>query len=504
MVRWFVDPSAERSTPTVRLRSLFPDATFSDAGDWEVSGCSADPDAVAPGQVFVATPGPEAGGSVAVALGRGAVGLIAERPAAPVGIPQAIVRDARAAHARLCHALAGDPTDRLDVIVVAGQAPVASTVPAMLRAIFDRAGRRYGSLTPSTWSDGLATLPAGAGSPGPEATAAALAAMARRGCAGAVVEVGPGETLDGAGAAGLVAIDVRWASEDDRDVVNARRRAYARLARRVRPGGFVVVDADCLDSEILGAVNLGADRISIAIDAPADLRAEIRSADADGSRFRIVGDGIDEEVTLLVGGIGAIRRALAVAAVALRRGVDAGSIVAGIEESSIPPEAAIDVREGQPFDVVVDPSRTPEDLAKALAGLRPGRAGRVLCVVGAEGRRDRARRRLVAEAAEAGADLVVFTSDNPRDEDPAAILDDLLAGARRPDRARVEPDRRRAIESALEAAAPGDAVLIAGKGRHAFQILADRVVPFDDRAVAARWLRASADAGAGEGRRNSA
>ena len=95
----------------------------------------------------------------------------------------------------------------------------------------------------------------------------------------------------------------------------------------------------------------------------------------------------------------------------------------------------------------------------------------------------------LAQAAEAGADRVILTTDNPRTEDPNQILDDLLAGFRRPGRVRIEPDRRRAIAAALADARAGDAVLIAGKGRQTYQILADRVLPFDDGAVAAQWLR---------------
>ena len=106
----------------------------------------------------------------------------------------------------------------------------------------------------------------------------------------------------------------------------------------------------------------------------------------------------------------------------------------------------------------------------------------------ADGGGDRAERRRLAETAEAGADRVILTFSNPRTEDPNQILDELLAGFRRPGKVRVEPDRRTAIEAALADARAGDVVLIAGKGRHTFQILADRVIPFDDRAIAREWL----------------
>jgi UDP-N-acetylmuramoyl-L-alanyl-D-glutamate--2,6-diaminopimelate ligase len=115
----------------------------------------------------------------------------------------------------------------------------------------------------------------------------------------------------------------------------------------------------------------------------------------------------------------------------------------------------------------------------------------LICVVGAQGGVHRLRRAALARAAEAGADRIILTTDNPRAEDPDQILDDLLAGFRHPGRVFVEPDRRGAIAFALADARPGDAVLIAGKGHHTYQILADRVFPFDDAEVAAQWLRAN-------------
>ena len=116
-------------------------------------------------------------------------------------------------------------------------------------------------------------------------------------------------------------------------------------------------------------------------------------------------------------------------------------------------------------------------------------SGRLICVIGAEGDLDRLGRAALGRSAEDEADRVVLTTDNPRLEDPDQILDDLLAGCRHPGRAMIEPDRRSAIAFALADAQPGDAVLIAGKGDRTYQILADRVLPFDDAAVATAWLR---------------
>jgi UDP-N-acetylmuramoyl-L-alanyl-D-glutamate--2,6-diaminopimelate ligase len=117
-------------------------------------------------------------------------------------------------------------------------------------------------------------------------------------------------------------------------------------------------------------------------------------------------------------------------------------------------------------------------------------AGRVHVVVSAEGGGDRADRLRLAEVVESGADRAILTLSNPRTEDPNQILDDLLAGFRRPGKIRIEPDRQTAIEAALADARRGDIVLIIGKGRRAYQIFADSVIPFDDHAVVRGWLQA--------------
>jgi UDP-N-acetylmuramoyl-L-alanyl-D-glutamate--2,6-diaminopimelate ligase len=149
------------------------------------------------------------------------------------------------------------------------------------------------------------------------------------------------------------------------------------------------------------------------------------------------------------------------------------------------------VDEGQDFDVRIDEAQTPEELFEALTTMRGISEGRVHCVLGGEGGRDAAERRTLAAAAERAADRLILTVGNPRSEDPNRIIDDLLGGLHRPGRVLVRVDRAQAIEAALADARPGDAVLIAGKGRHTFQILADRVVRFDDADVARNWLRSS-------------
>ncbi len=145
--------------------------------------------------------------------------------------------------------------------------------------------------------------------------------------------------------------------------------------------------------------------------------------------------------------------------------------------------------EGQDFEVRIDATGTPAALEEALAALRSVACGRVFCVLSAEGCGDRAGRGRLAGIAERHADRVILTLGNPRTEDPAQILSDLLGGFHQPSKVVVQADRRTAIETALSDARCGDGVVITGKNHRSVQIFADRVIPFDDRAVATQWLR---------------
>ncbi len=148
------------------------------------------------------------------------------------------------------------------------------------------------------------------------------------------------------------------------------------------------------------------------------------------------------------------------------------------------------VEEGQPFMVVVDYAHTDDALRNVIAAARGMRAKRVITLFGCGGDRDRTKRPLMGMAAAELSDYVVLTSDNPRSEDPLAIMNDAMVGLRRYDTSYVaEPDRERAIKKAIETADPGDVVILAGKGHETYQILKDGPIPFDDREVARRVLR---------------
>jgi UDP-N-acetylmuramoyl-L-alanyl-D-glutamate--2,6-diaminopimelate ligase len=494
MARWFVDRLPQKGIPSVSLRRLLPEAQFIGCPDWEVSGCTADSRRLDPGQVFVAVRGARVDGHAFVgqALERGASGVIVERPCPGAGPLQAVVPDTRVALARLCQALAGDPARQLNLLGVTGTCGKGAT-SLFLRSIYEVTGARMGLVGLREWSDGVTTHPGGRPVPQVESLAVMLAAMVDRRCAGAVLEVASEalelRRLEGLEFGAAVVTDLGgplgWRAND----LVERRRHKARLLRQVVPGGAAVVNADDPHAEILGAGNLGARLVTYSMQRPADVTAHVERANGGGSRFTLRGFDREATVNLRLVGPNSVSHALAAAAVAWSRGLPVESVVAGLEAVTGIPGRMEAVREGQAFEVRIDQARTGVTLQDALAALRSIVDGKIHCVIGAEGNQDWRVRHALASAAENGADRVILTSNNPRTEDPNQIYDDLLAGFYHAGRVRIETDRRRAIETALGDARPGDGVLIAGKGEQTYQILSDRAVAFSDREVAVEWLR---------------
>jgi len=199
------------------------------------------------------------------------------------------------------------------------------------------------------------------------------------------------------------------------------------------------------------------------------------------SRFRWRGVAVE----LPMGGRFNVSNAVAAATAAARLGVDATTIAAGLSSARPVPGRFEPVDEGQPFAVIVDYSHKPAALRGALDAARAAAAdGRVILVFGAGGDRDATKRREMGEVAGQGADRVLLTSDNPRGEDPLAIIDAVHAGIPASADCTIEPDRATAIAVAIGEAQPGDVVLIAGRGHELVQVVGERTIPFDDREVA--------------------
>jgi UDP-N-acetylmuramoyl-L-alanyl-D-glutamate--2,6-diaminopimelate ligase len=268
--------------------------------------------------------------------------------------------------------------------------------------------------------------------------------------------------------------------------------AYFLAKRRLfeGPGPAVVNVDDEYGRRLAGEVEC----LTFAIERDADYRATGVQFDLMGSRFTCRTPAGEAELESPLPGLFNVENVLAAVAAAHSLDVPLDTIAAALPRFGRVPGRFEPVDEGQDFGVLVDYAHTPEALENVLRAARPVTARRLHVVFGAGGDRDRAKRPLMGDAARRLADRVLVTSDNPRGEDPDAIIDEVMEGAGE-DAERLT-DRRRAIALAIESAQPGDLVVIAGKGHEQGQEFEDgRKEPFDDVTVAREALRARATAG---------
>jgi UDP-N-acetylmuramoyl-L-alanyl-D-glutamate--2,6-diaminopimelate ligase len=469
----------------MQLREVLGDAAR-DAPPVEVTALAYDNRLVTPGTLFFCVPGFTRDGHdfAPDAIARGAVSLVVERPLG-LGVPEVVVPDVRAAMAPAAAALNGDPTATLRAVGITGTNG-KTTSAFLVRGLLEAAGRRTGLLGTVTAVVGGRERPMVRTTPEAIDLQRLFAEMRDAGDEAVVMEVS-------SHALALHRADaIHWAvavftnlTQDHLDF-HPTMEEYFLAKRRLFESGpeVAVVNVD----DPYGA-RLAADfpdAIRIGIDAPdAQVRATAIESDASGSTFALDG------VTLhspLPGRFNVLNVLGAVAAVRAL-GVEDRTIAAALPHTARVPGRFEPVDEGQPFAVLVDYAHTPDSLDNVLRAARPLAAGRVIVVFGAGGDRDRAKRPLMGAVACEHADVVIVTSDNPRSEDPEAIIAEILRGCGAG--VEVEADRRAAIDRAVETAGPGDVVVIAGKGHEQGQEFEDgRKVPFDDVAVAREALRA--------------
>jgi UDP-N-acetylmuramoyl-L-alanyl-D-glutamate--2,6-diaminopimelate ligase len=260
-------------------------------------------------------------------------------------------------------------------------------------------------------------------------------------------------------------------------------RAKATLFESLEAGALAVLNADDPWSARLAEMT-PARVLTYGTGETAGVRARVMSLSTVGTVFRLSREGFESEVHMGLLGAYNVHNALAAAAAAAELGVEMGSAVEAVANFDGVPGRLESVDCGQDFRVLVDYAHTDDALRSVLTSIRDLYPRRLITVFGCGGDRDRGKRPRMGRVVEDLSDVAVVTSDNPRSEEPGAIIADVLEGLERPADAVVEPDRAAAIERAVRMAAPGDVVLIAGKGHETYQILGPRRVDFDDRRVA--------------------
>jgi UDP-N-acetylmuramoyl-L-alanyl-D-glutamate--2,6-diaminopimelate ligase len=452
-----------------------------------------DPREVTPGCLFFCVPGERMDGHAFAreAAAGGAVAFVVERWLDDVAsVPQLRVPSVRGAMGPISARVAGEPARAMTMVGITGTNGKTTTT-YLLEAVFVAAGLRPGVI--GTTGARLAGDPVALARTTPEAPDLhrLLARMRGRGVEAVAVEVSS-HALAFERVGGLV-FDVAAftnLSQDHLDLHGSMETYFAAKARLFTPGharrAIVNVD-DAWGRRLLEEPSIPL--TTIAIDGPADLQATDVQADAHGLTLTI--DGLRLRSHLR----GRFNASNVLAAVAVARSLEVPdvAIAEGIAAVRGVPGRVEPVEAGQNFLVVVDYAHTPDSIHSVLQAARPLTSGRLIVVFGCGGDRDRAKRPRMGAEATSLADLTVLTSDNPRSEDPLGIIAEIEVGAREGGGDYlVEPDRRAAIELAVEAAGEGDVVVIAGKGHETYQELADLTVEFDDREVAATAIRAKA------------
>jgi UDP-N-acetylmuramoyl-L-alanyl-D-glutamate--2,6-diaminopimelate ligase len=275
---------------------------------------------------------------------------------------------------------------------------------------------------------------------------------------------------------------------------DAKARLFDLLARadNKKSPKVAALNADDPRSHLLRRRAIGCDVVAFGLGPEAkDLRGTVVSADLKGSRFSLDWRGRALEGSIRLPGPHNVSNALAAAAALLGLGTPVDKVMAGLAALTAVPGRLEAVDEGQDFHVLVDFAHTDSALETVLSLIKTLPHGRIITVFGCGGDRDRTKRGPMGVAACMGSDLAIVTSDNPRSEDPRAIVADVENGIRAAglQNYRIVPDRGEAVAAAIAQARTGDVVLIAGKGHEDYQILRDRTVPFDDRESARAALR---------------
>jgi len=455
---------------------------------------------VIPGSCFVAVRGCEVDGHrfIESAIRGGAVAIVSEDDlSASANVTTIRVKDSRAALARLATSFyqLDDVRKSFPLVGMTGTNG-KTTVAWLLRSILQAARRKPATFGTIEYDLITQRIKAPLTTPGAIELCRLLALSRLRGADVAVMEVSShalaqrrteGLPFQVAGYTNLSGDHLDFHT-DMPSYAAAKKRLFDHLSS----DAIAVINAD--DPYATTMVQDSAARVvrvSLS-DTDADVRVTINRMTSSGSRFILRGQTFEADINLALLGEHNVFNAMLAGAIAEALGVEAAAIAAGLSRISMVPGRLQRIEpEGYPYSVLVDYAHTDDALRHVLRAVKPLTKNRLICVFGCGGDRDRSKRPRMAAAAAEMADHVVVTSDNPRLEDPMAIIHDILTGFDSAQRrsVSVQQDRRLAIESAIEMASHGDTVLIAGKGHEDYQLVGDQVLACDDAAIARSCLQ---------------
>lgn len=466
---------ANSAAAPVRLRSLFPRGVLVGASDIEVRHAAHRPEQCQDGSVFVADVDGDQGGDANAqqAIRCGAAAIITER-FLPVSVPQCLVADARQAYAQLCHALAGEPSQRLLTVGVLGSHGKTSAgllVASMLKSILGRVAYR----TSLGWGDGQKT-----GGPNPDGTTSQelpaadsiygwLETSVQQDVGAAVMELDASMLLnqqaDGLQFDLLLVPSLRRCQKLPASAARQQRRMLEKACQQLKPHGVMVHNAD--DAPLvqwLASSQPGLPTISYALNAQADVTGSLLDSYPGGQQLMISAGHCLSPLTSSLIGQHQTRHMLAAAAVGWAFGLDLHEVLGGIGRLQRLPGRMESVVCGQDFSVLIDQADTPDRLAVALHAVRSHRYGPVTAVVDLPQRCSLAHAEQFGRMLERGAQRVILTATHGQGVPPTKAMWRMMDGFESPAAVHVVPNRQTAIELAMHSAEPGSCLLLAGCG----------------------------------------
>lgn len=475
------------------LSRFDPSLDLSALPEMEILGIEDDSRKVRRGDLFIARPGVNSNGSrfVEDAASRGAVAVITQSRIENCPLPQILVSNAALAASKLANLYHGEPGRKMRVLAVTGTNGKTTTT-YLIREILRKLNFRCGMIGTVQIDDGEACVESEMTTPGAIQVADLLATMRDNGCAACAIETSS-HALDQHRVAGVhfsAAGFTNLTPEhfDYHKTMDHYAAAKAKLFESLAEDSVAAVNADSTwTCRMTRDCKANVVRFGFNIDA--NYRAMDIAITSQGTNFVLrTPDGECPVFSPLIGRHNIENILCAVSIVSEVFGLSVHQIASALRDAQGAPGRLQAVRAGQPFAVLVDYAHTDDALRNVLTALRPLTRGKLRVLFGCGGDRDREKRPRMGRVASEIADAIYVTSDNPRTENPHAIIDEIVSGITTDKHLVVEPDRHRAIELILNEANASDVVLIAGKGHENYQIVGTTRLHFDDVEEASRLL----------------
>lgn len=484
----------------MRLSEILIGVVYSRAGvpgDPEIYGVAYDSRQVKPGFLFVCVSGFKTDGHMFIkdAREKGAAAILAEKESIDCDLPIALCNDSRQALAQVAGNFYGHPSRQLRLIGVTGTNGKTTTTH-LIKAILEDAGKKTGILGTLYARVGDTSFDLGHTTPEAPDIEAFLKVCREQQAEYVVMEVSSHAlVLDRVDAIDFnVALFTNLTQDhlDLHETMNSYRDAKLKLFKNLetRPGNFSIINQDDQYARDFLA-QAGSAAVSYGIEQTARIMAQDVRVNLKGSEFTVAYPGGTFEIQMKLIGLFSVYNAMAAIAFALEEGIAVETIQSALARVDGVPGRIEQVHCGQDFTVVVDYAHTPDGLENILKTARGILENRLITVFGCGGDRDRGKRPLMGEIAARFSDFTIVTSDNPRSEEPQNIINDIVPGVEKVKDSRyaIIVDRREAIRHAIHLARPGDLVVIAGKGHETYQLVKGQVLDFDDRLVAAEFLK---------------